>query len=336
MTTHRIDWRPHVYELVIVGNLIVIYLLMMNRTQAVLFTLPNTIITGGGSMLLQTLMAIAIRLVIATVRGRTRAYVDAIRRPAWILETVRLMIGATLMLHVYSWIKVAVPLLHPRLFDEQLWQLDRTIFFGISPNIFFLNLFSNHYVLRAVDLTYGNIFIAGLTVAIAFFMSAPSNRIRIAFITGHTFLWITGAWLYMLIPSLGPAYRFPDVWMQYFPDLDTTQHLQALLWRNYSRVLRISEPGADSRPVNILLGIAAFPSLHVAFQTFIFLWFRRLWKGGEVLFGFFVFLIFFGAIITGWHYLIDLLAGMLLAWIVWAATSRRYRIVRWAHLSELL
>ena len=64
----------------------------------------------------------------------------------------------------------------------------------------------------------------------------------------------------MLIPSLGPAYRFPDVWLPYGENLRTTQGLQAMLWMNYSKVLRIGEPGADSRTINILLGVAAFPT----------------------------------------------------------------------------
>ena len=79
-----------------------------------------------------------------------------------------------------------------------------------------------------------------------------------------------------------------------------------------------------------------FPSLHVAFQTFVFLWFRRLWTWGEVTFALFVFVIFLGSMITGWHYMIDGLAGLLLAWLVWAATARRYRIVRFTHLSRVV
>ena len=61
------------------------------------------------------------------------------------------------------------------------------------------------------------------------------------------------------------------------------------------------------------MGIAAFPSLHVGFQTYVFLWMRRLWTSGEVLFGIFVVVIFLGSMITGWHYFIDGVAGAALA-----------------------
>lgn len=336
MTNERLDWRPHVYEIVLLINFLIIYALTMRHTNAVIFTLPNTLIVGCGSMIVEGLAAMAVRLLIAAVRGNARAYLAVIRKPAWILESLRLIFGAGVMMHVYGWIKVTIPLLHPRLFDQQLWELDRALFFGISPNIFFLNLFSNHFLLRAVDMSYGNIFITGITVAVGYFVSEPSKRLRVAFITGHVFLWLAGAWIYMLIPSLGPAYRFPDVWLQYGADFVKTQRLQGTLWYNYKNVLAIRTPGSPQGAINILYGIAAFPSLHVGFQSFIFLWYRRLWKGGEVLFGIFVFVISLGAMLTGWHYFIDVIGGLLLAWIVWAVTSRRYRIVRFAELHKIV
>jgi hypothetical protein len=334
MTNARIDWRPHAYEIVIVANLLLIHALLMRNTNAVLTTLPMSLLTILPSMGLQAGGAILIRVAIAYFRGGAGKYFRELRKPGWIVETLRALFGAALMVHVYGWIKLAIPLLHPRLFDQQLWDLDRSIFFGISPNIFFLNLFSSHAVLRAVDLSYAYIFIAGLTVAVGYFLSSPSKRLQVAFITGHAIMWLAGAWIYVLIPALGPAYRFPDVWLQYTHELPLTQSLQAMLWTNYANVLKI--PHGGGAPVSILLGIAAFPSMHMAFQMFIFLWFRRLWTWGEVLFAIFVLFIFLGAMITGWHYLIDLFAGLLLAWLTWFVTSRRYRILRFTHLSRVL
>lgn len=336
MTTARIDWRPRAYEVVVLVNLAVIYVATMKRTDGVLLSLPESLFAGMFSLGIQALAGVIIRLIVGVVRGNAARYLAVIRRPAWLIETVRLVFAAALMIHVYCWIKICIPLLHPRLFDQQLWDLDRLLFFGISPNIFFLNLFSAHAALTVVDATYGPIFIVGLFVAFGYFVSSPSNRLRVAFITGHAFMWIAGAWLYVLVPSLGPAFRFPQVWMEYTRSLPTTQSLQAQLWLNYSRVLRLRAGlPLTSGSVNILHGIAAFPSLHVAFQTFIFLWFRRVWKWGELLFAIFVLMIFLGAMITGWHYLVDLYAGMLLAWTVWAITSRRYRVIRFTRLSTI-
>jgi PAP2 superfamily len=336
MTKARIDWRPRAYELVALGNLVVIYLATMKHTDGVLLSLPQSIFAGMFSLAVQGLAGVLIRVIVGVVRGNAAQYVAVIRRPVWLVESARLLFSAALMIHVYCWIKISIPILHPPLFDQQLWNLDRVLFFGISPNIFFLNLFSSPAALSVVDITYGPIFLIGLFVGFGYFVSSPSNRLRIAFITGHALMWIGGGWLYVLIPSLGPAYRFPQVWLEYANNLSRTQSLQAHLWVNYSKVLRLRAGlPLTGGPVNILHGIAAFPSMHVAFQTFIFLWFRRVWKWGELLFAIFVLMIFLGALITGWHYLIDLYAGMLLAWIVWFVTARRYRVNRFARLTTI-
>jgi len=116
-------------------------------------------------------------------------------------------------------------------------------------------------------------------------------------------MWIAGAWLYLLVPTLGPAYRFPGVWLPLSAMLGNTQQLQRVLMTNYQHVLH-------NQQVNILLGIAAFPSLHVAFAMLVTLWMRGRWR---LLFGVITLIIFLGSIVTGWHYLIDSIAGLLLA-----------------------
>ena len=131
----------------------------------------------------------------------------------------------------------------------------------------------------------------------------------------------------MLVPSLGPAYRFPDVWLALASVLAHTQELQRILMTNYQAVLQFRR-GVNA-PVNILYGVAAFPSLHVAFEMLVVLWMRRVWRPGEVLFWIFFLIIFLGSVITGWHYLIDSLAGIVLAWVCYAVAARAWRIDRW-------
>jgi hypothetical protein len=215
----------------------------------------------------------------------------------------------------YGWIKLVVPIYHHRLFDPELWELDRALFFGIAPTTFVLDVFGADWFLRLIDWTYANIFFASAFLAFAWTLSHPERRIRIAFADGNALLWITGAWLYMLLPSLGPALRFPDVWFAYSQTLHNTQGLQAILMRNYQNVLRAWNGQALTEPISIVFGIGAFPSLHVAFQTYVFLWARRIWRTGQIVFGVFVFVIFLGSMITGWHYLIDSIAGLLMAYL---------------------
>lgn len=281
------------------------------------------------SMTVQAALGVAVRSVVALVRGE-RAYFRVLASREWLADTVRVLTGFALIIFTYGWIKLVVPVYHPTLFDQELWNLDRMFFLGFDPTVFFLDLFGGQPVLRAVDWLYSNIFFASLMIAGAYFLSHPSRRIRVAFANGYAVLWLTGSWLYMLIPSLGPAYRFPEIWLAHDQSLRMTQHMQALLMRNYQNVLRAAS--GEPAVVQLPFGIGAFPSLHVAFQTYVFLWMRRLWTPGQVLFGSFVLIIFLGSMITGWHYLVDGLAGLLLAMACYRIFSRRVRIRRWVEL----
>lgn len=323
--------RPYFFELFAIVNLVVV-MIAMHRSRALVGSVGAGVAFFAINVGLQGLAGVIVRSVVALIR-RDRAYFRIIRSAGWLTDTLRILLFGSVAIFTYAWIKLAVPIHHPVLFDQQLWDLDQTLLGGISPNILLLDLLSNHAALRAIDWSYANIFYVSMTVAFAFFISEPSRRLRIAFMNGNTALWLSGAWLYLLVPSLGPAYRFPDVWFVHEQALQRTQSLQAMLMRNYQNVLRFGA-GQPHGPVQLILGIAAFPSLHVAFQTFVFLWMRRLWTSGEVLFGIFVFVIFLGSIVTGWHYAIDSVAGIALAVVCYMTTARPAQLSRWLALRK--
>jgi len=326
----RIYLLPYFHELLIVVNFLIIHLMFRRESDAVLTTLPSTLLVIGSTLVMQALGGVIARLIVATGQGKARAYLRIIRSPGWITDTLRLIFFGALMTHVYGWIKLTVPLFHARRFDQELWNLDRALFFGHSPNIFFLDVFSNRAVLVAVDWSYAMVFIGSLSIAFGFFLSSPSRRLRIAFTNGNSWLWIVGAWLYLLVPSLGPAYGFGEIWFAFTDALAHTQSMQALLLKNYQNVLRIRSTGGD---VSVLFGIAAFPSLHVGFQMYVLLWMRKVWIYGEIVFGVFVFVIFLGSMITGWHYMVDGLAGMALAALAYWVSSRAFRTNEWLRIS---
>ncbi len=321
--------RPYFFELFTIVNLIAISIIaygtfeLIREPLRVLFSLIATVATEAA-------LGVIVRVVIAVVR-RDHGYFRVIRSAAWLIDTVRLIVGGALVIFTYGWIKLVVPIVHPELFDRALWDLDQLLFFGAAPSVLTLDLFSNPTVLRAVDWSYANVFAISIVIASTYFLSEPSRRVRIGFANGYALLWIAGAWLYTIIPSLGPAYRFPDIWMAHRDTLRTTQVFQARLMRNYTNVLRFWS-GRPYHAVSIVYGIGAFPSLHVAFQTYVFLWMRRLWRSGQVLFGIFVVFIFLGSMITGWHYFIDGVAGLLLAFACYKLFARRMRLDRWLEL----
>ncbi len=293
--------RPYFFEVFIVVNFILIQILLWRITRAPLATLIKIFAVLVPAFAIQALIGVAIRLAIKRCE-----YARVVRSAEWLADSARLIIFSVVSVQTYGWIKLAVPLLHARLFDRELWNADAAMFFGHSPNIFFLEVFSNPLALRFFDWTYANVFVASINIASIFFLSDADRRIRIGFMNSNTLMWIAGAWLYMLVPSLGPAYRFPQVWLPLSAMLTHTQELQRLLMTNYQHLLRNQE-------VNVVLGIAAFPSLHVAFEFLVWLWLRRIWRFGAIVFAIFTIIIFLGSIVTGWHYLIDSIAGIGLA-----------------------
>lgn len=315
--------RPYFFEIFTVVNFLVIQWLLWRITRAPLVTLFSVLGTFVPGFALQAIVGIAIR---AAVSRRRKAYFAIIRSRQWVADTVRIVVFSAFSVQTYCWIKLAIPLLHPRLFDAELWTIDQALFFGHSPNVFFVNLFSAPAALRFIDWSYANVFYASLAIAAVFFASSPDRRVRLAFIDSNIAMWLIGAWLYVAVPSLGPAFRFPEVWLPLAGWLTNTQRLMRTLVGNYTTILNYKH--GIVRPVNILFGIAAFPSLHVAFEVLVLLWMRRLWRYGEIVFGIFAVVIFIGSIVTGWHYLIDGLAGALLAALCYAVATRQYDISR--------
>jgi len=321
--------RPYFFELFVVLNLIAVTALAW-RSLPILGSPLQTISGLLVSIATQAVAGVAVRGVIALIRS-DRGYFRVILSRQWLTDTVRLVAGASLIIFTYGWIKLVVPVYHPRLFDQELWDLDQTLFLGSAPTILFLDLFASPAFLRAIDWSYANIFFVSTVIAMAYFLSEPSRRIRIAFANGYALMWLIGAWLYMLVPSLGPAYRFPDLWLVHGESLRTTQRLQALLMKNYRNVLTFVS-GETIGGTSIVLGIGAFPSLHVAAQMYVFLWMRRLWTSGEVIFAIFVIVIFLGSMITGWHYFIDGVAGALLALACYVPVARSAKLSRFLEL----
>lgn len=326
----RVVRRPYFLELFVGANAVVIFLLA-DRRDLLLGSVWPDLLTLAFAFFGYGAAGVVLRVLVAHFR-RDRTYLRIIRRRAWLIDTVRLALFSAAGSLTYAWIKLLVPTERSGLYDQQLWDAEQAILAGLSPNILLLELFAHPLVLRVIDWTYANIFLASLFVAMGFFLSHGSRRIRVAFATGNMLMWVAGAWLYMLVPSVGPAYRFPEVWFAYADHLPRTQALQALLMRNYQNVLRLwrGEPGG---PILTFLGIGAFPSLHVAFQMYVFLWMRRLWRPGQLLFAMFLVAIFIGSVVTGWHYLLDSVAGLLLAMAAFAVAARRYRVDRWLRAS---
>lgn len=283
------------------------------------------VLGAAGSMLLA-------RLVIAALRRQLGAMLRIISTPAWLLDTARHVVATSLLIHAYSYVKLMVPLMNGRSWDQALWDLDHALFFGMSPNVFFLNLF-DPFTLRLFDISYEKVYLTLLNIAIGLYLSSPSERFRRAFAGGSVALWMSGAWLYLIFPAIGPCYRFPELWAQ-SNLFEHSRQMQYALLQNYRAVLQMA--AGTPVPVNVAFGVAAFPSLHVGLALILARFVRLAARPFAVLFEIFAAIMFIASLATGWHYMVDSIAGALLALLFFAAVARIHRLHHWRKLRTRL
>lgn len=256
---------------------------------------------------------IATVLVRAVLDRSFRPILSRLQTPGYYVVWLRLWIVLILSTYCYGWLKVNVPIVNPRLWDEQLWTLDTYLLGGFSPSLFLTALFDGSVFTGWIDYWYN--FWARTLMAMIIFVSAfHKDDERRTFITAKIILWSLGAWLYVAMPALGPVYAFPEVWHQSVGIYPRALGMQMKLWANYQSLQEGIALGRISG-INPTRGVAAMPSLHVGTHVLFALW---AWSKYRPLFIFFLLgtlFTFVGSILTGWHYAIDGIVGAGLAFI---------------------
>ena len=315
------------HEILILTNVIFVHLFLTTFEVALPLDLPLVFVKEiSPAFARMTIIGLAIRFVCALLLGRGIRFLESIASVKWAVETFRLIVSASLGLYCYLHLKIFIPLVTSRVSDQFLWDLDRLLFGGLSPNVFFLNVFGDPKALFVVDWTYHHVFRMFLYGILILGFSSPVNRVRIALVGAKTLMWIVGAWSYYVFPSMGPAYRFADVWSDSFQYMPLTRIWQARLLDSYQAILGLKEG-----VINPWYGIGAFPSLHVALHVFCALIMRLYSRIAGVLGIVAAIIIFVGSIVSGWHYLVDSVAGVAIGILFFMFLVRYYRYDRYTY-----
>lgn len=277
--------------------------------------LPEFLLGGIGLQLLYRVLA----------RRPLGAYLRAVTRPRWLLLWLRMSLAAVLMTYGYFWLKVAVPLVNPRLWDGALWWLDGRLHLGISPSVLVVNLFAGTPLTALLDRWYG-LWVTTVFFTFSFWSAGLDERLKRRFLRSCVLLWTLGSWLYVAIPAMGPVYASPQVFDVVNEEMPTARAGQQMLAENYQRMLVGRQLGVLNR-FNPTRGVAAMPSLHVGAHFLFFLWARRRARPLAVPFALATALTFAGSLLSGWHYAVDGYVGMLLAWLC-------YRVGCWREEAE--
>ena len=210
-------------------------------------------------------------------------------------------------------IKLWVPDLNPRLYDATYWQIDQTFRPLVDGAIALRRQLNAIIPADSPFYTHGFIamFYFGFTVH-------GLQRVEVfrALIIASMCLQAFGALAYLVAPALGPF-----VYEQGTNTFFTSVQHQMLAGYQAHLAQGTAWVTANGHAM-LLTGLAAMPSLHAggSFLFVIFAWryCRPVAPLPIMMFGF----ICIAAIANRWHYLIDLPAGMLLAWACAALGER--------------
>lgn len=316
---------PRLYEAIILANVAVVVWLVRRRALVGLDAgrVFSECFTFAFSVSGFLLAAILLRSLLAARRGPGRAWVRlrAAFRPVSLLDLLRFLLFVSLTSFAYSWLKVTLPLLRKDvLLDDVLYRVETVLHAGVNPGRLLQGLFPYAALWKGLDAWYAA-FIYTVLGGLAWFASVLSPKERARFAMGLALLWILGGWWYYAMPSLGPCYVLKDDYVDVRAAMPTQSAVMDLLYGHYGRVRAFHRhpEGTDLSPY---LGIAAMPSLHVAAQAFLAFFARRRSRALFLVLSAATALTMFTAVVSGWHYAIDVYAGLLLGWVSFRLGAR--------------
>ncbi len=255
-------------------------------------------------------IALVIDVVVRWLRGRNGgATLWSTVRTRWTPYRI-LMIAAGLVAYFvvylsYRNLKSWDVLLTQR--DAMLQRWDEALFFGHTPAVLLHDLLGEDLAARLLTDLYESfswLVTIALVSALAF---TPTVRQAYVFVVSAMWAWILGVGSYYLIPSLGPFHEVPNA----FTGLTRTS-IQATQERYLEqRAHLLAHPQAG----DAFAQISAFASLHCALTCLV--WLMARYYGLRILsWVAFAFLVgtMIATVYLGWHFAVDDLAGIALAW----------------------
>jgi membrane-associated phospholipid phosphatase len=190
--------------------------------------------------------------------------------------------------------------------DDLLLHVDAALFLGHSPAVLLHDVFGQKaaaYVMAVIYESFGYLVTLTVVATMAF-----AQRIRegYVFLASSLWVWILGVGSYYLIPSLGPFVAAPRDFAQLPHTVISTTQTKYLAQRNYLlHHLHASDAFAQ---------ISAFASLHVAFTCVILLMMHYYrFRRATIAMALYLAATIVATVYLGWHYVVDDIAGLVLA-----------------------
>ena len=208
----------------------------------------------------------------------------------------------------YRNVKSVAPLLRPGdLFDVQLAAFDRDVFFGNDPAALLHDLLGTGFSAHALSAVY-MFFFAFIPVCLAAgLVLFRDARAGLFLTTALSVNWVLAAVSYLLLPSIGPFYLEPATFAG-LPHTAVTDMQSTLVADRAAFLAHPDAPGAAQ-------SIGAFASLHTSILVTAGLATHvlRAPRVVKVVVWSFAALTMTATLYFGWHYLLDDVAGVLIA-----------------------
>ncbi|HWC25118.1 MAG TPA: phosphatase PAP2 family protein [Solirubrobacteraceae bacterium] len=250
------------------------------------------------------------------LRG-ARASIAAVTRERWSRRSLVLVLVGLVSFYLtyvsYRNLKSFLPFVRERTADGLLLDLEPGLLLGEEPAMMLHDLLGTGLVAEFLSPVYVFFLVfVPLSLGAALVWTRDLAR-GFWYVTALGVNWVLGAASYYLVPSLGPVFVRPSLYAE-LPATSVSQ-LQETLLSERLQVL------ADPHATQALHGVAGFASLHVAivFSAAIIAQLagvrpalrRALWA--------FFWLTTISTMYFGWHYMIDVLAGLVIGLVAVAA-----------------
>jgi hypothetical protein len=254
---------------------------------------------------------VAARWVLLLRRGGTTAGAAfrSVLVQRWNRDQIRFTVSGLVTWYVayvaFRNLKSYVPFVTDRVADSHLARIDHLLWLGHDPAVVLHHTLGTswaNWLMAAVYLIWIGLVPATLAIALVWTRRSTAGA---WYVTAISLDWCLGAALYYAVPSLGPTYSSPQ-WFAGLPHTPNTAVRDALL---ADRIEVLAGPW-DTHAVQT---IAAFASLHVAVMVTICLVVEamRLPLAVRVAAWTFLGLTSLATIYLGWHFFVDVLAGVL-------------------------
>jgi hypothetical protein len=201
--------------------------------------------------------------------------------------------------------------------DDHLLSFDKALFAGHSPAVLLHDLLGEGaaaHILTVIYQSFGYLVPVSFVAALVF-----ANQIRqgYVFLSAALWAWIIGVGTYYLIPAIGPFWSASKE----FAGLDPTKVTRTQAKYMAERADLLAHPAAGDS----FASIGAFASLHVGFTCLILLMVRYYgFPRASKVMAVYLALIMISTVYLGWHYVVDDVAGLVLAYV--AVTLGRFTV----------